>query len=486
MNESEIIPATFTSGFSSLTNEVIEEDLVVQGALPGWLTGALLRNGPALFDAHAGRSVRHWFDGQAMLHRFTIEAGTVTYTNRFLNSPAYRAIRHEGRITHGEFATDPCMSIFRRFISRFIPGPSGVQDREASVNANVNIVRAGNRSLAITEAPMAVQFDPGTLETLGVVGYSDDLDAHTTTAHPHVQPGTDDLVNVFLRFSRVSEYMVQRQRGSELRRTPIGSYGTDLPGYMHSFAITERYAVLVVYPFAVNALSFVLRNRPFIENYRWRPELDTRFVVLDLQDGSIRGEFHGPPLFAFHHINAFEDGPDAISVDICAYEDSEVIDALYLHRLRDGAPVPMPLPTRYRIDMASGEVTTRRLSSEPLELPQIAYGSRNGREYEVAYGVSASDPAGGDFFDRLCRLRVTTGDTLHWDEPGCYPGEPVFVSAPDATAEDDGVVLSVVLDVGRGRSFLLVLDASTFEELARAEVPHGIPFGFHGHFTPNG
>jgi carotenoid cleavage dioxygenase-like enzyme len=45
------------------------------------------------------------------------------------------------------------------------------------------------------------------------------------------------------------------------------------------------------------------------------------------------------------------------------------------------------------------------------------------------------------------------------------------------------VVLSVVLDSRAGRSFLLVLDAVSFEELARAEAPHHIPFGFHGQFA---
>ena len=51
-----------------------------------------------------------------------------------------------------------------------------------------------------------------------------------------------------------------------------------------------------------------------------------------------------------------------------------------------------------------------------------------------------------------------------------------------ATAEDDGVILSVVLDVRRGTSFLLVLDTATFRELARADVPHPIPFGFYGNY----
>lgn len=32
-------------------------------------------------------------------------------------------------------------------------------------------------------------------------------------------------------------------------------------------------------------------------------------------------------------------------------------------------------------------------------------------------------------------------------------------------------------------TFLLVLDAKTFEELGRADVPVNMPYGFHGAFT---
>jgi carotenoid cleavage dioxygenase-like enzyme len=49
-------------------------------------------------------------------------------------------------------------------------------------------------------------------------------------------------------------------------------------------------------------------------------------------------------------------------------------------------------------------------------------------------------------------------------------------------AIDEGVVLSVVLNAAQGTPFLLVLNARTFSKVARAEVPHHIPFGFHGRF----
>ena len=88
----------------------------------------------------------------------------------------------------------------------------------------------------------------------------------------------------------------------------------------------------------------------------------------------------------------------------------------------------------------------------------------------------------GDFLDSLVKLDLERHTTSSWYEEGCYPGEPVFVERPAAAQEDDGAILSVVLDTRRGASFLLILDAATFQEVARAEAPHHIPFGFHGSF----
>src|SRR5581483_6972361 len=101
------------------------------------------------------------------------------------------------------------------------------------------------------------------------------------------------------------------------------------PAYMHSFALTERYVVLVEFPFVVNPLSLALSGRPFIENYRWEPQRGTVFNVVDRRDGSLRARVGGPAFFAFHHVNAFEDG-EQLSIDVCAYPDASVVQALYL------------------------------------------------------------------------------------------------------------------------------------------------------------
>jgi beta,beta-carotene 9',10'-dioxygenase len=70
---------SYGTGFRSLTVETpAPVALAVTGTLPAWLAGTLLRTGPAKFEVGA-RTYNHWFDGLAMLHRFAIANGGVTY-----------------------------------------------------------------------------------------------------------------------------------------------------------------------------------------------------------------------------------------------------------------------------------------------------------------------------------------------------------------------------------------------------------------------
>jgi carotenoid cleavage dioxygenase-like enzyme len=248
---------------------------------------------------------------------------------------------------------------------------------------------------------------------------------------------------------------------------------------MHSFALTERYVVLVEFPLVVNPPSLALSGRPFIENYRWEPERGTTFLVIDRQDGTIRARVPGPAFFAFHHVNAFEDGRQLV-LDLCAYDDASIVQALYLDRLRAGTATPHAQLRRYRVPLDGGAVLDEALPGESLELPRIDYRNRNGRPYRFAYGAGAR--SAGDFLNQLVKVDLDSGEARTWSEDYCYPGEPVFVAAPDQSAEDDGAILSVVLDARAEASFLLVLDAHTFTELARAHAPLRIPFGFHGSF----
>jgi beta,beta-carotene 9',10'-dioxygenase len=463
----------FALGYASQLHEMESDSLKVRGRVPAWLSGTLVRNGPGQFEI-GDHALQHWFDGLAQLHRFTIHEGRVSYANRFLQSRAYRDAKATGRVSRAEFATDPCRSIFGRLKTMFSP--------QITDNCNVNVVQLDDRFVALTETPSAIEFDPVSLETRGSFEYGDTLVGQHATAHPHLDSVRSEAVSYLTRFSLRSAYQVFCiPRGGRKRRL-IAAVPVREPGYMHSFALTRNYAVLVEFPLVVKPWQLLLGGKSFIESYRWKPERPSRFIVVDRRDSTLHGIFESPAFFAFHHVNAFERG-DEIIVDVAAYDDPTVIKTTYLDKLRNG---PQELPTaqlrRYRIPKRGAMPGHDVLSRESIELPRINYDRSNAEDYGIAYGISTKRESHGDAANQLLRIDVRSGEAVTWSEPGTYPGEPVFVPAPNAQDEGEGMVLSVVLDVKQRSSFLLALNARSFEEIARAEVPQPIPFGFHGQF----
>jgi carotenoid cleavage dioxygenase-like enzyme len=404
-----------------------------------------------------------------MLHRFTLGERSVSYGCRPLESKARAAAREHGAIRYSEFATDPCRSLFKRFQTLFAPAISD--------NANVNISRLGERFIAMTETPLPVQFDRRTLHAAGVTPYR--APGELSTAHPHLDRGDGGMLNYAAKLGPRSTYRFFHVAPDAHAPRVIGSIGVKEPAYMHSFGLTERWLVLAEFPFVVNPLSLALSGRPYIENYRWKPQLGTRFTLVDRANGEAAHRFQADACFSFHHVNAYEQDGEVV-VDLCEYEDPSVVNDLYLDRLRAAGTIAPAALVRYRLRPGTPDARREVLAETDLELPRINYGRRNERPYRYVWG-NAQGPGG--WLERIVKVDVEDGSTRAWSEQGCYPGEPVFVARPDAGSEDDGVLLSVVLDSAAERSFLLVLDARDLTELARAQAPHHIPFSFHGSFA---
>ena len=468
----------YALGFSTLDNEVSGVPLPVEGALPVWLGGSLIRTGPAKFEV-GHQSYQHWFDGLAMLHCFTIGGSVVTYSNRFLRSQAYCEAMETGHIARGEFMTDPCRTLFGRVMAFFNP--------KLTDNASVNVSVLAGQMVALAETPLPVRFDPHTLETLGVLDYDKSIRGQISTAHPH-HDGKRGYSYV-IDMGRKSAYrMFADEVGSQrlLCELPV-----DRPAYMHSFGMSERFLVLTEFPLRVNPLRLALSNEPFIRNYRWTPEAGTVLTVIEKADGSVVARAKTAPCFAFHHVNAYEsDG--AVLVDLLTYPDAGIIERLRLARLRSGEPLDATARlTRIRVPIGTEagdavEAPRETLCPTSIELPRINYARCAGRAYRFVWGTGQTIP--GNFIDNITKVELGSDGgvrTNTWHQDGCYPGEPVFVARPGGSAEDDGVLLSIVLDTARERSFLLVLDAASLEERARAAVPHHIPFGFHGNHFPD-
>ncbi len=466
--------AAYAAGFGQSPESAID-DVPVRGDMPGWLTGSLIRNGPGTFQV-GGRRYRHWFDGLAMLHRFSFSHGRVSYANRFLETRAYAAARDEGRIAYPEFATDPCRSLFARAMSVFDP--------QVTDSAKVNIARVAERYLALAETPIQVQFDAETLRTVGVVGWDTSTFGRMTTVHPHIDEARHEAINLVTRFGAVSCYVFRRVDSSDpthVRSATVATRRVREPAYIHSFGMSEKHLVIAEFPLVVNPMALLLWLKPYIENFRWVPERGTRFHIYDRASGAHVRTVTAPAFFAFHHVNAFESDGELV-VDLVGYDDASVIEAFYLHRLEEpDLRIPQGTLRRYRIPLLAGEVRAEVLCDTAIELPSLDYARMNtSPEHRYVYGVGLRAERG--FYDQLVKVDVSDRTASTWHEPGCYPGEGVFVGRPGRAAEDDGVVLSVVLDAQRGTSFLLVLDAATFTEVARAELPHAVLFGYHGQF----
>jgi carotenoid cleavage dioxygenase-like enzyme len=464
--------ASYASGFADLDDEVGPLRLPLQGEFPAWLNGALLRTGPAKFDV-GSTTVNHWFDGLAMLHRFAIADGAVTYANRFLRSDSYCEAAVKGSLARGEFATDPCRTLFQRVASVFSP--------HLTDNCNVNVDAFGGVPVALTETTLPVRFDAETLATLGHYQGNPEVGGMVSIAHPHHDAQRACRFSYVVAFGRRSHYRLFAIPDDGSPERVVAEMPVDKPAYMHSFAMTERYLVLTEFPLVVDPLRLMLEVAPFIRNYRWLPERGLRFHVFDKDSGALVASRAANAAFAFHHVNAHEEGSDLL-IDLITYDDAGIIDQLYLSHLRAGETVNATgRLTRCILPLDDDEpVEIVPLADEMIELPRIDYARCAGRPYRFVWGAGRTP--GGDFLDSIVRIDVASRAARTWHVEGCYPGEPVFVAEPGASEEGEGVLLSVVLDARRGSSFLLVLDAHSLAEVARAECPHRIPFSFHGNF----
>jgi len=457
------------SGFETQRATVTGERLPVEGDLPAWLAGRYVQNGPGQFEV-GGRRLGHWFDPLAMVRGFHIDDG-VTYTNRFVRSRDFTFARERGQVRTAFPGTPPDRPVWTRLRQAL----TGVFPD----NPVIGVARIGGELAAVTESAVALTVDPETLATTGRIDLTEGLDADLTLGHPHYDPRRETLVNLGVSYGRETTYTLFRRDGRRAEQTARVSFD-DAP-YIHSFALTDRYAVLPAMPFGLDTTALLLgalTRRTFVDAFE-RFDRPGEFVVVDRETGAVAARNRVDPLFVYHHANAFPDG-DTLVVDLVGYADERAVTDLTLANLRSASPsVPRGDLRRYRLPLDGGRATGETLREGHMEFPVVDYPRRLGRPYDRVY-VAEADGASA-LPTRLARVSVPDGDATTWEEPGTFPGEPIFVRAPE-DADGEGVLLSVVLDGAAETSFLLVLDAGTMTERARAPLPHRLPYGFHGQF----
>jgi beta,beta-carotene 9',10'-dioxygenase len=449
------------------------QNVPVIGNIPDWINGTYIRNGPGLFNA-GGKTFNHWFDAMGVLHKFDLQNGKVHYQNRFIECESYRHVNEEGRLHFSEFATDPCKSIFKKIQSYVFPTLPNMTD-----NPKISVAKIGEKWMALGETPMQVEFDPETLEKIGVGEPVPGAFAYKTTAHPHFDG--EYAYNLVVKFGMQSYYRIYDLTKPGAK--PLCNIPVKRPAYIHGFGMTKNYFIIAAGPLTVTPIELLFWKRPFIENHKWRKEEGGSIYVIEKKSGKLKTLFKTEPFFCFHHVNAWEE-KDAIIMDLNAYEDASIIQHYYLNKLQNETnQLPAGIIKRFVLNLSTRKYETINISDACIELPRIDYARYNTENnYRYTYGVSLHPENLKGFYNSIVKINVQKGDATYWREDDCYPGEPFFAPKPGSKNDDDGVLISIVLDAKNENSFLLFLNASSMQEIARATLPEPVVYGFHADY----
>jgi carotenoid cleavage dioxygenase len=469
--------------FAPLDREYTLTDLDVVGTIPAHLDGRYLRNGSNPVG-EIDPELYHWFIGDGMVHGIRIRDGRAEwYRNRWVRSAAAANALGE-------------------------PEPTGNRGLDP-IGANTNVIGHAGKTIALVEGGITNYELTDELDTVGICDFDGTLTGGYT-AHPKHDPETGELHAVSYGLNRGNrvQYSVIGVDGRARRTVDITVGGSTM---MHDFSLTEKHVVFYDLPVTFDAplaaemtvprgmrlatrlmLSALIgRVRipdPLIARmparkgsdrrlpYAWNPHYPARVGVMPREggDADVRW-FDVEPCYVFHPMNAYDEG-DTIVLDV-------VRNPKMFDRDRTGPNEGPPTLDRWTVDLADGKVREVRFDDRAQEFPKVdprLVGKRH------RYGYTATVLEGSEGGEALLKHDLLKGrtDSRSFGSEKAV-GEFVFhPSSPDAS-EDDGVVMGYVYDRPTDRSELAILDAQTLQDIARIELPHRVPAGFHGNWVPS-
>lgn len=507
---------------------------VVAGAIPEDLEGTWYRNGPGRFTL-GGEPIPHPYDGDGFVASLAFRHGAAFFRSRFVATPELAAEAEAGRVLfRGTFATQ-----------RSGGPAANAGDLYVKNTSNTNVVEFNGHLWTLFEAGQPYALDPATLATLGPElldgafkpGLPFDLGSaesnaafggltrlaqgaaapeaaaalpaellaaggDAVTAHPHVCAATGRLVTFSYRVRPVLPSapgeapfvtditFLELEPSSDNGKVPVATRRYTLPGFafLHDFALTEHYYVVFQNPVTVDNAPYMLGSAPAASCVRWVDGVPTKVHLIPRADVDTAAAaeieprvFTAPPLFVFHHANAFESTPRKIIVDSIHYDSLPAVgreataqqavdpDAAFTSRLR-----------RVEIDLDTGILRVAAAFDGYLEMPAINP-RVTGKRHEFVYGYHSifEDPQ-----IALAKVDVEGRVVDVWCPGPCrFVLEPKFVPRQGGSgAEDDGWLIAQVFNSETGLSDVVILDAAAMVEgpVAVVALRDPLPSALHG------
>lgn len=453
--------------WSPCREEVDAVDMEVIGEIPKDISGIYVRNTENPVRDAIG--VYHPFDGDGMIHAMSFHNGQAKYSNRLVQTKGLQAEREVGHALWTGIAANPAKS------ERDGWGARGRMKDSSSTDV---VVHGGNILSTFYMCGEGYTLDPKTLDTTGTAGWVPD---EGISAHPKVDLATGDLL--FFNYGKEAPYMHYGVVGADQKLKhyiPIELPGARLP---HDMAFTKNYSILVDLPLFWN--PDLLKSG--IHANQYYPELPTRFAIVPRfgNPSEIRW-FEAAPTYVLHWMNAWEEGneivldgyfqddPDPAPLDVPGLDKKfgKLLANIDEHSFK-------PKLHRWRFNLDTGKTTEERLDDRILE-----FGSFN-QQYagiKSRYLYSTTTKPGWFLFNGLVKHDMETGDSdSYMLEDGRYASESPFVPRINATSEDDGYLVSFIIDTVNDRSECILIDAQNVSAgpVCRIILPHRISSGTH-------
>ncbi|MEN9773134.1 MAG: hypothetical protein RL322_204 [Pseudomonadota bacterium] len=465
-NDNPFLRGPYQPVFSEYT--AATRDLRVSGELPKDLHGVYVRNSHNQVHEPMGRY--HPFDGDGMLHAMHFENGHATYRNRFIRTTGFLAEQAAGR------SLWPGLIEPKRRTRRGWGSIGAMKD-----NAGTDVIAHAGKLLAtMSQCSEPYRIDPISLETLGVEpNWSAAVEPRGVCSHFKVDPDTGEMM--FFNFGETPPYMnygIVDASNRLVHYEPI-----DLPGarWPHDLGITPNYSILHDLPMFFDPTLLDLGQH----RLRFYRDLPSRFGVLPRHgtNADVRW-FEATPCYILHIANCFEDGHEVV-MDACISLDPianvshlpkegyhRMIAMLDKHNTRTRMH-------RWRFDLQTGQTQEQFLDDEVTEFPMVA-NAWVGRPYR--YSFNTLFEKGQWLFSGIKRYDLTTGRTHRYEYgPGRYGSETQIALRHNPQSDDDGYVLTFVVDLNQNASECLILDARNIAEgpIATIQLPHRISVGTH-------
>jgi len=464
----------FHRGFLALQEEHCGWVNNIRGAIPADLAGTLFRNGPGAMNAGA-EAYGHWFDGPGMISAVTFHEGRAHFKNRYVRTPKFLSDRKQGRVSNRGFGTQIRGGIFSNLL------------KPLANPANTSVSWHGDKLCAFYEGGQPYRLDPHTLETEGPEFYGETLKPWTTiSAHGKTHPTSGRQVNFGVNLTGIGwrgvtcaldVHDIAPDGGSARSlRIPLRSFP-----FLHDFALTETHALFLVSSVDFGLTGPLLGTATLSETLKYDPRRPMRGILVDLRDLKVAREFDLPPGIVVHFANAFDRGDEFVA-DFFHTENTEGfawLDNVFAAKQATGSQL-----YRLRLNRLTGRTAMTPFDTAPIGEFPAWNTQQTGLPTEHCFFVG--EHSGEGFFNSLVTFNTETGACQQVDVGDHrYTSEALFAAKSRPTSAADGYLLAFIYDALSHRTEVQIRDAQSPDiEYAAVLLDHHVPFGFHGHFTP--